>query len=332
MLVKFILLLNIFGLLNLPNLLIIDNTKKETKINYVKYQGDNFGKDNITFLINYEVGKNESDEDLVDIEIIFKNVGLIVEYTFNDSLILKGSGDVYAITPLNNVLEKDYIVNFNFKSQNSSSNEKIKRILILRKPSKKQCKLSYETNNCISGASNYYVSYENEQIDYLQQIKLYNPKKFYLYFDNKIDLSKIVFEYNNVKKSKRDKNFILKETYGIMYLKNKIIDTDIVYIEGKGHPIAIKTKHIKDNKYTFELVENYYLDLKTGIINQNYNSQRTKVGNIFLPYTDKESQISIEFEDFSLAKNKFIIETQINIGNKLTGKCYNSKYCLRGMW
>lgn len=321
-----------FFLFIINNLIIIQPQLPETKINDVIYQGDNFGNQNITFLINYEVQNSILCEDEIKFNVIFQNSGLVIEYEFEETLTFKGSGKVYAKTPLNKDIEKKYIVTLSFESLSNVAAKKIVRKLIIRRQDEISCLLDYSSSTCNSNNSNYYVSSNKEETAYMQQIKLENSKKYYLHTDNKIDLNKIVFEYKNIYNSKVDLAYEIEETYGVMYLKDKIEGTDILFIEGKGHLIPIKLKVLSKNKYSFELAENFYLDLNSGVMYKNYKPQLVLVKNVFLPYLIKEANFCIEFEEFALTQSKLLISFEIKIMNDLIGKCYNSNYCLRNNW
>ncbi|HHU60088.1 TPA: hypothetical protein GXZ34_04150 [bacterium] len=293
--------------------------KSETLINYIVYQADNFSQGETTFLINYSV----KGYDELELTIGFENKDGVLEHRFNSKLSLQGDGEVYASVPLRE-LDKDYLVTFVFRSVYTMEEETLS--MDIEKLKLIDCTLSIFNNHCeTTGVEFIKVSQDSVQSSRLK-IGLKEYKSKYLLFSNKFDLSKIKLEISLIG-MEEDINV---SKYGVVYLRDKIEDPKLLYIEGKGHPFMIRLEKEENNTFYFVLDEYYYLDYTSGIMYEEYHNDLVRVDEIHLPLSFKKADFLIEFKEFSSSIDTLTIPFSVEINNSLLGKCYEAQYCLRG--
>lgn len=293
--------------------------KSDTLINYIVYQADNFSQGETTFLINYSV----KGYDEVELTISFENKDGALEHRFNSELSLQGDGEVYASVPLRE-LDKDYLVTFVFTSVYTMSEQTLS--MDIKKAERINCELSIANTHCeTTGIEFIKVSQDSVQSSELK-IGLKEYKSKYLLFSNKFDLSNIKLGISLIEMEEE----ISVSKYGVIYLRDKIEDPKLLYIEGKGHPFMIRLEKEENDTFHFVLDEYYYLDYTSGIMYEEYHNDLVRVDEIHLPLSFEEADFLIEFKEFSSLIDTLTIPFSVEINNTLLGKCYEAQYCLRG--
>ena len=269
-------------------------------------------KTNKEEVVELEIGLYSNKEDIVEMSIYFfdeKKEEKYDEY-FSSSLLIKGSRTTTAKIPFE---KKDKVfLNIVFISNNLG--EVITDIFFpIYKANASVCELSsvYYCESSIPSV----IEYKNGEIkEYYDKFFLINKGNEFFSFKNYVPLDKLKLSAS-----------IWQDVSANLYITEEIEGINLYYDTGYVVPLII---NFDDDIITFNLANNYYLDVLNGKTYEDYKEGTIFSNNLLLPYVDNEYDMRVEIGGLETF-DKVIIDFNIITKGKFYGTCKNSKYCLR---
>lgn len=270
---------------------------------------------------DYDEGRAKLDikirskiKDCIQLNIFFydKEKQLLNNKYYSSSLVIDGIKNTSAKIPI----DMDDKIYLNIVLYSGVMEKEILNIMFPLYPKESgSCNLSVQ-KTCISKWPNLIV-YEYKHIEEkYESVALVNEKLDFNVFDNAVPINRI-----------RLKNSInLKEGSAFLILKEKVKQFDIDYNGRYVFPLDVKKEK---GLFTFDFVENYYVDELNGKTSQNYLKNGVLKKKILLPYIDEEYTFIIEIKDAFISFDSVTLNFKVSTYGKLIGECSKAKYCFR---
>ena len=263
-------------------------------------------------VIELEIELYSNNEDIVEMSIYFYDEKMEDKYDeyFSSSLLIKGSKTTTATIPF----EKKEKVFLNIIFFSNDLAENIADIFFpIYKANVGVCKLS-DVYYCQSGAPSV-IEYKNGEIkEFYDKFFLVNKNNEFYSFRNYIMLDKIKLSAS-----------MWQDVSANLYIEEEIEGLNLYYDSGYVVPLIV---NFEDGIITFNLANNYYLDVLHGKTYEDYKDGTVFSNNILLPYRDNEYDMSIEIDGLE-SFTEVIINFKTKTNGMFYGACKESKYCLR---
>lgn len=283
------------------------NSKEETMIRSISFEASS---DNV---VSLEIEVYSKIRDLIEMKVTFysKEKLKINEDVFSSTLSVEGKKTTIARIPF--IIEENMFFRLSFYSENKKA---IVEDIYFPIYEAKSFVCNLSNGDYCKGKFPNLVVYKSGVIkEKYEELFLLDRKLYYTSFNNYLPLDKI----------KISSTIRVDGLSAYLILKEKLKEIDLYYKEEYKVPLSMI---IDDSIISFQLSNNYYINIIEGSTYEDYKEGTVFSNNILFPYKNKSYDMNIEIED-SISFEKIIIPFNFKTKGDFFGNCNKSKYCVR---